>query len=62
MVGERRHRAPPERDVLVDQDVGSSGGREKSPETANISVRRLKRSVNNMTCTFPRGVSGSGPK
>ena len=28
IVGEERHRAPPERDVLVEQDAGSSGGRE----------------------------------
>ena len=28
IVGEERHQAPPERGVLVEQDVGSSGGRE----------------------------------
>ena len=28
IVGEVRHRAPPERGVLVERDVGSSGGRE----------------------------------
>ena len=28
IVGEERHRAPPERDVLVEQDVGSSVDRE----------------------------------
>ena len=28
IVGEERHWAPPERDVLVEQDVGSSGDRE----------------------------------
>ena len=28
IIGEERHRAPPERDALVEQDVGGSGGRE----------------------------------
>ena len=31
-------------------------------ETTNISIRRLKRSVNSRMCTFPRGVKGRGPK
>ena len=28
IVGEERHRAPPERDVLVKRDIGKTGGRE----------------------------------
>ena len=32
-----------------------------SAETANMSARRLKLSVKQRICTFPRGVSGGGP-
>ena len=45
VIGQEGGRAPPERDVAVHQDIGVPSAVNSAAVTANMSARRLKRSV-----------------